>query len=859
MAPSLLLFLHLPLWALWGGSSQGLSTPLTLEGDYTITGLFPIHRKNIIQSQKSKPEVDVCKRCSPYDNRNVHGYHLVQAMRFAVEEINNSSCLLPNLTLGYEIYDSCTSSTNMYATLSLLSQDREGCIGHQQVEVDANYARYLPKAVAAVGPDSSDEAVLTASLLGNIRIPVVSYEATSTALSNKRLYPSFLRTVPTNYVQSCALIHLLEAFNWTWVAVVASNDHYGLQAVEILQDMSAEAGVCFAYQGVLPSSNNPNSLEEAKIVHNLVSSGASVTIVYANRESAASFFQVVVRLNVTGKVWLGTEDWSLASDISMIHGIHGIGTVIGVSLKQAYLWGMKTFEAALVGCKEATGGLNDTGSARSSCQHCREACSQLCTQFCRPDKWEPSHSGLEISPRDSRAIFNVYSAVYTVAHGLHRLLDCQTGECRKDTIYPWQLLKEMRQANFSLFHRQVRFDTNGDILDGYELVLWNWAGQTWNYSVIGSYDNSGGLSIDKEKLLWHTEENQVPVSVCSLDCGPGEEKIQQGTQRCCFHCLPCSSGTFLNKSSFSTCQKCKEDQWSPAGSEACFDRSVEFLAWDERVSLVLLTCISLGLLLMVGTGALFIWHLQTPVVKSAGGWLAVVMLCSLACASFSLYASFGVPSKLSCLLRSPLFNVSFAICLSCMAARSFQIVIIFKMATKTPGLLEAWRRHHGSSVLIGSLTAVQGVITLMHLSIRTPVPQKNYDAYDNVTVLECSVGDSTLCLSGLLYNTLLGISCFVISYMGKDLPSSYNEAKCITFSLLIYFASLVTYSVTRSIDTGQKLLTMYVVSHFTSLCGIFGNYFVPKVYIILFHSERNTSEHFQMSIQSYTKRINAAG
>ena len=62
MAPSSLLFLHLPLWALWGSSSQGLSSPLTLEGDYMIAGLFPIHRKNIIQSQKSKPEVDVCKR-----------------------------------------------------------------------------------------------------------------------------------------------------------------------------------------------------------------------------------------------------------------------------------------------------------------------------------------------------------------------------------------------------------------------------------------------------------------------------------------------------------------------------------------------------------------------------------------------------------------------------------------------------------------------------------------------------------------------------------------------------------------------------------------------------------------------------
>nr|XP_020655657.1 taste receptor type 1 member 1-like [Pogona vitticeps] len=781
MAPSSLLFLHLPLWALWGGSSQGLSTPLTLEGDYMIAGLFPIHRKNIIRSQKSKPEVDVCKSplCSPYDNRNVHGYHLVQAMRFAVEEINNSSCLLPNLTLGYEIYDSCTSSTNMYATLSLLSKDREGCIGHQQVEVDANYAQYLPKAVAAVGPDSSDEAVLTASLLGIFRIPVVSYEASSPVLSLKYLYPSFLRTIPPDYMQVCALIHLLEAFNWTWVAVVASNNNYGIQGLQKLHERSARVGICIAYQGILPAEPDANRSELSTIVHNLVSAGASVTIVYANRQSIGSFFQEVIRLNVTGKVWLGTEDWSLASDISMIHGIRDIGTVIGVALKEAHQLGMKAFEAALVGCKEATGGLNDIGSARSSCQHCREACSQLCTQFCRPDEWEPSHSGLEISPRDSRAIFNVYSAVYTVAHGLHRLLDCQTGECRKDTIYPWQLLKEMRQANFSLFHRQVRFDTNGDILDGYELVLWNWAGQTWNYSVIGSYDNSGGLSIDKEKLLWHTKDNQLPVSVCSLDCGPGEEKIQQGTQRCCFHCLPCSSGTFLNKSSFSTCQKCKEDQWSPAGSEACFDRSVEFLAWDERVSLVLLTCISLGLLLM--------------------------------------------------------------------------------MATKTPGLLEAWRRHHGSSVLIGSLTAVQGVITLVHLSIRPPIPQKNANAYDNLTVLECSVGDTTLWLSGLLYNTLLGIVCFMISYMGKDLPSSYNEAKCITFSLLIYFACFVSDFVTRRLYTGQYLTAIFVTSQLINLCGIFGNYFVPKVYIILFHSERNTSEHFQMSIQSYTKRINAAG
>ncbi|XP_061458093.1 taste receptor type 1 member 1 [Rhineura floridana] len=782
-------------------------------------------------------------------NASHHSYHLVQAMRFAVEEISNSSSLLPNVTLGYEIYDTCCLSATIYATLSLLSQGGDGCCSNRYLTVAANYTFYVPKAVAAIGPDTSENAIMTASLLGIFRMPQVSYEASSPTLSNKHIFPSFLRTIPSDCLQVDAMVRLLETFKWIWVAVVGSDNDYGRQGLQMLHEAATRREICFAYQGIIPTNKNVGSTELAKTVLDVVDSTAKVVIVFANKRNALPFFQEVVRQNVTGKVWLGTEDWSLATEIWQIHGIRGIGTVIGIAIKQTHLLGMKEFEAAFAGSEKAGAHLEHRDGS-TSCLDCRQPCSQLRSGFRRPlDRQEPS-------PYDTQGAFSVYSAVYSVAHSLHHLLGCQTGVCHKGTVYPWQLLKEVKRVNFSLKHSQVYFDTNGDPLAGYNLVLWKWAGEDWDYTVVGSFDrNPDCLSISEDKLLWHTEANQVPVSVCSKECEVGEQKVQQGMHRCCFHCVGCSPGTFLNKSDVYTCQKCRADQWAPARSETCFDRTTVFLPWNDYISLALLVATTLLLLLVAGTAAVFVRSLHTPVVRSAGGWMCFTMLGSLACASSSLYFFFGVPGRLSCLVRLPVYTVSFCVCLSCMAARSTQIVIIFKMASRSPGLYEAWRRYHGPGLLIGAIAGLLSTLVLISVSTSPPVPHKNYNAFESLIVLECSQGNTVF---WMIYNGLLGIACFTISYMGKDLPNSYNEAKCITFSLLIYFASFTVYSTTLGLYRGKYLTAVHITTLLSTLFGIFGSYFAPKAYIVVFRPELNTNQHFQLSIQSYTKKINAA-
>uniref|UniRef100_H9GHN6 G-protein coupled receptors family 3 profile domain-containing protein n=1 Tax=Anolis carolinensis TaxID=28377 RepID=H9GHN6_ANOCA len=807
---------------------QVCSSALNLEGDYSIAGLFPLHRSSRAgQGQVGRPQVEVCLRAP---SRSAHGYHLVQAMRFAVSEVNRATDLLPNVTLGYEIYDACGPLANLYATLRLLSEaDRAGRVA---VPVAANYTFYRPRSLAAIGPDSSQEALTTAILLGAFLVPEVSYEATSPTLSQRRDFPFF----PADGVE--ALVLLLSSLGWTWVGLVGSDNDYGRQGLRMLQEVAPRHGICFAYQGFLPASGADTEL--VGIVRDVSSCGANVAVVFANKNSARAFMEEAVRQNVTGKVWVGTEDWSLSTEVWSVGGVSGVGTVLGVSVEQAHLPGMQDFEA--VSATSETEDSQPAGCSRTDAAVSRnegEMCSQACSRLRRPK----SLTDWEMSPHDIQGAFSVYSAVYAVAHGLHRLLGCHTGPCRKQTVYPWQLLREVREVDFNLSHRRVRFDENGDTAAGYDLVQWVWEGQEWGYRVIGSFEQPDRLDLDQEKIRWHTQDNQVPTSVCSRDCGAGEQKVPQGTHRCCFHCVACLPGTFLNRSDdLYTCQKCRREEWSPSGSESCFPRETVFLPFSDPVSLALLTAACLLLSLLAFTAALFVRHLGTPVVRSAGGPFSLVMLGA------------SDRGRLGCLLRMPLYNVNLSLCLSCMLTRSIQIALIFKAAG---GLYDTWRRVKGPALLIVTLTGLQGLMVVISFATNHPTPRRDYSLSATSIFLLCSSEESIPVVAGGVYNGFLGVFCFGLSYLGKDLPSSYSEAKCLTFSLMVYFTSSISYVIASSVYVGRYLSAMYVASLLVTLGGVSTGYFSPKVFLILFRPELNTNQHFQMSIQSYTKRINA--
>ncbi|NXF76465.1 TS1R1 protein, partial [Sclerurus mexicanus] len=714
------------------------------------------------------------------------------------------------------------------------------------VQVLPGFQHYEPRAVAVIGPDSTRLALTAAAVLGVFLVPEISYEASVETLSLKRLYPSFLRTIPSDRQQVKSIFLLLQHFGWTWVVLLGSDNTYGRVGLDALHKLLSANDVCVAYRGTIPTNSDASNPELHNLVRILTDVRVNVTVIFSNIRSARPFFEVVVQRNITGMVWVGSEDWSLSQTIWQVPGIQTIGSVIGMTVEKPESAMLERFETWKM-AQESAG-----AECASSAEAGREPGGSVWLDY------TPSYTGCRSltdasNAYDAQASFNVYSAVYAVAHGLHNLLDCASGACSKGTIYPWQLLQKIRHVNFTLYKSQISFDANGDIRKGYDIIMWNWSGPSWTSDVIGTFRvNPDRLSIDPGKVLWHTKDGQAPTSVCSEDCQPGEMRLQQSRHHCCFSCVACPLGTFLNSSDPYSCQACGLDEWAPMGSETCFNRTVEFLSWSEPLSWVLLTLAVLLMLLMVALAVLFALNASTPVVRSAGGKMCFLMLGSLACACSSLFWYFGEPTRPACLLRQPLFAVSFTVFLSCVATRSFQILCIFKLNARCPALYEAWLRRRGPVLFVAASTAAQAMLCLVAEATSPSVPLRDYGVHPDRVVLECT--PSAVAEATIAYTVLLSVGCFALSYAGTDLPAGYNEAKSLTVSLLLHLGCSAAVLCSQGALRGRAEAVAKVLGMLGTLGALLSGYFVPRAFIILLRPQRNTAEHFQMAIQAYTHR-----
>lgn len=74
--------------------------------------------------------------------------------------------------------------------------------------------------VAVIGPGGSGITINVQNLLQLFDIPQVGYSATSMELSDKKHFKTFLRVVPSDYLQVQALIDLVTKMNWTYLFAV---------------------------------------------------------------------------------------------------------------------------------------------------------------------------------------------------------------------------------------------------------------------------------------------------------------------------------------------------------------------------------------------------------------------------------------------------------------------------------------------------------------------------------------------------------------------------------------------------------------------------------------------------------------
>ncbi|PWA22102.1 hypothetical protein CCH79_00010356 [Gambusia affinis] len=240
-------------------------------GDLILGGLFQVHFFSVFPDQSFTAEPQQLT-CHSFD---FLGFRKAQTMAFAIDEINRDHQLLPNVTLGYSLYDSClTLGVGFRAALALVSGQEEHIVLNETCEG-------APPVVGLVGDSSSTRTIAISTVLGLYRVPMVSYFATCACLSDRQRFPSFFRTIPSDAFQVRAVLQILKHFGWTWAGLLISDDDYGLDAARSFNsDLGVSAGGCLAYVEILPWEKDVDEFK--RIVDVMRKSTARVVVVFAH-------------------------------------------------------------------------------------------------------------------------------------------------------------------------------------------------------------------------------------------------------------------------------------------------------------------------------------------------------------------------------------------------------------------------------------------------------------------------------------------------------------------------------------------------------------------------------------------------
>ncbi|KAL2792484.1 G-protein coupled receptor family C group 6 member A isoform 2 precursor [Daubentonia madagascariensis] len=431
-------------------------------------------------------------------------------------------------------------------------------------------------------------------------------------------------------------------------------------------------------------------------------------------------------------------------------------------------------------------------------------------------------------------------------------IDVRINQTLEKIIAEAQLLDVLKNVTFTDGGNSFHFDAHGDLNTGYDVVLWKEINDHVTVTKMAEYDLQNDVFIitDQETKNEFKILQQIQ-SKCSLECSPGQMKKTTRSQHiCCYECVNCPENHYSNQTDMDHCLLCNnETHWAPVRSTMCFEKEVEYLNWNDSLAILLLALSLLGILFVLAIGIIFTRNLNTPVVKSSGGLMVcyVILLCHfLNFASTGFFI--GEPQDFTCKTRQTLFGVSFTLCISCILMKSLKILLAFSFDPKLQNFL---RCLYKPIPIIFTCTGIQVVICTLWLIFAAPEVEENV-SLPRVIILECEEGSILAFGTMLGYIAILAFICFICAFKGRKLPENYNEAKFITFGMLIYFIAWITFIPIYATTFGKYLPAVEIIVILISNYGILCCTFFPKCYVIICKQETNTKSAFLKTIYSYS-------
>lgn len=824
------------------------------DGD-RINGVQDRSNKDIILGGLFTVHIDAAGSAGGKCGETVWGYGMetLEAMFYALDRINSDPLLLPNISVGYDIRDTCQSEN------IALDESVDFVLSNGQVDVEScelisngNHTKLIPVS-AVIGPLESFVTIPTASFFRLFQMPQVSYASSSPLLNNRDRYGYFFRTIPPDDLQAQALIDLILHYGWDHVSTIYSNNIHTVPLNNHFHLLAKQSGICIDLNE--PINEDFQSSQLSSLARRLQNSSANVVVLIAAADHTSDFLsevQTVFDINDRARfVWLTID--SVLEEAAKFPDI------------TSGMWGIAPFSEMDYSFEEYFSRLNPYTNKRDpwfkdyyqelfNCKIAHSNCTNASVTSV------PNYRQFTLVPL-------VIDAVYSVAHAIDAFLkdNCQqplqwfphnqTCVGQNQTFTGETLLPYLRAVDFtSSTGNHISFDDEGNIEGRYNLLNYqatpsatDCEGCTKQYNLVPVcyWDQSR----DDPLVFYPNTTSQFGVDHSSdtviyelksqcQKCPPGYMK-RQVISSCCGVCDPCLGQNYTNETSSPQCSVCPSGKWGNkplAGSNECIDIEESYLKISDPWAIVLILIAVIGLTCVFVVIGIFVWFWNTSIVKSSGREQMILILTGIVLC-FLITAVYIIrPSITICTLQRIGLWFCFSLILSALLIKLVRIARIFmhRKIVARPKLIEPKYQVLFTFLLVG----VQLVLVLISLVVVYPYENEtivNNEKDQNdfpLVVVKCATPHPAMIAMLMIYLSILIIASNVLAILTIRFPENFNESKHVAFSTfalgLIWIAFVFIY-----LNTSDKFQTA-VISFTLQMSGLAVLFclFVPRIFIL---------------------------
>uniref|UniRef100_A0A8C6XJ59 G-protein coupled receptors family 3 profile domain-containing protein n=1 Tax=Naja naja TaxID=35670 RepID=A0A8C6XJ59_NAJNA len=642
--------------------------------------------------------------------------------------------------------------------------------------------------------------------------------------------------VPKEKHQYIGIVQLLHHFRWTWIGIFSVDNNNGEIFLQKMQPLLSQNGICAAFierlAQQLPMENLSQLYQTISLVSiNMMNSKAKTFLVYGEAWIIIWLRFVTFMVDpenketaLLRKVWIMTAqiDFVLSgiqirSDLKMFHG------AISFSVHSTAVVGFREFLQTINPLSDYRDGFRQNVWEQSfDCSFPKPELQDIHSRKCTEEMKLEDLPAPVFEMKMTGQSYSVFNAVYAVAHALQAL-------------YRFSKKKTMRSKNPELpqlqswqlhsFLRGISFNNSAG-----ETVFLNEKGEEKKIQTL--------LNISNFKTFYAYHQ-VLPLSRCNDPCFPGSwKKGIEGDQFCCYDCVPCPEGKISDQNG---CFECSEDHYPNKEKNKCILKLLVFLTFEETIGISLASAALSFFFLTSWVLGTFIKHRDTPIVKANNRSISYTLLVSLLLCFLSSLFFLGQPIKVTCHLRQSMFGITFSVAISSVLAKTITVVVAF-MATKPGSQMRKWVGNRLAFCTVLSCSLFQVCLCIFWLSTSPPFLELDMHSEIQEMILQCNEGSAFFFYCVLGYMGILAITSFIVAFLARKLPESFNEAKFITFSMLAFCSIWISFFPAYLSTKGKAMVAVEVFSILSSSAALLGCIFLPKCYIVVFRSDLNHKE-----------------